>query len=177
MGGVTQDEHIAVAPAVGHLRAEGVRGDAHQPQLLGGCVTQPRRDQRLNVGDVLVVGGGFPVEQPEFPTVAGLADPHVGAGALGTAQLVAALPLVEFGVGVHVDHQPGLLERQPVHVGADPGAYRAVGAVAAQHVAGLHAVFAAAHTVKEAHPDPVGLGLGDAGDLDIAPNFRRAGMS
>ena len=30
-------------------------------------------------------------------------------------------------------------------------------------------MFAAAHTVKEAHPYPVGLGLGDAGDLDIAP--------
>ena len=35
VGGVTEDEHIAVAPAAGHLRAEGVRRHAHQRRPLG----------------------------------------------------------------------------------------------------------------------------------------------
>ena len=63
-------------------------------------------------------------------------------------------------------------ERQPVHVRADGRAGGAVGAVAAQHIAGLHGLLAAAHPIQEAHPHPAGLGLGDAGDFDIAPHDR-----
>ena len=47
--------------------------------------------------------------------------------------------------------------------------HQAVGAVAAQHVGGLDGLLAAAHPVEEAHPHPAGPVLGDAGDLDIAP--------
>ena len=169
MGGVTEDEHIAITPTTGHLGPERVSGDANQAQLFGGCVAQPRLDQRLDALDGLVIRGRLALEQPEFPPVAGLPHTHVRAGALEAAQLVAALPLVEFGVGVDIDDQPVLLERQPVHVRTDRRPHRAAGAVAAQYVAGLDGLLAAAHPVKEAHPHPAGPVLGDAGDLDITP--------
>ena len=86
-----------------------------------------------------------------------------------TAQLVAAFPLVELGVGVDVDDHPVLLKWQPVHVRTDRRPHHAVGAVAAQYVGGLNRLLAAAHAVEEAHPHPAGPVLGDAGDLDITP--------
>ena len=56
--------------------------------------------------------------------------------------------------------QPVLGERQPVHVRPDGRAGQAVGAVAAQHIAGLHTLLAAAHPIQEAHPHPTVLGSG-----------------
>jgi hypothetical protein len=40
--------------------------------------------------------------------------------------------------------------------------------VAAQHIAGLHALLAATQPIQEAHPHPVGLALGDRSDLHVA---------
>ena len=75
---------------------------------------------------------------------------------------------LEIDVGVDVDDEPVLGERQAVHVRPDGRAGKAVGTVAAQHIAGLHALLTAAHPVQEAHPHPTLLVLGDRGDLHVA---------
>ena len=59
VGGVAEEEHVAVAPAVGQLGPEGVLRDAHQLELVARDALDPRSDERLEGFDGLEVGGGL----------------------------------------------------------------------------------------------------------------------
>ena len=57
----------------------------------------------------------------------------------------------------------------------DCGAHHAVGAVAAEHVVGLHGVLVTVDAVGEGDPDASVAAVGDVGDLGVAAKRRPAG--
>ena len=175
MGCVAQEEHVAVSPAVRQLGPEGVLRHAPEHQPVARDALDPRPDEGQERFDRLEVGGGLTRKQPELPAVTRLADPHVRRCALGVADLVHALPLVELDRAVHVDHEPALLEVQVLHRGADRGSHHAVGSVAAQDVRRQHGLVLAAEPVGEVHPHPAPTVLGDVGDVDV-PAQRDRGL-
>ena len=59
VGGVAEEEDVAVAPVVGQLRAEVVLRDAHELQLVARDPLDPGSDQGLEGFDGLEVGGGL----------------------------------------------------------------------------------------------------------------------
>ena len=167
VGGVAEEKDVAVAPVVGQLRAEVVLRDAHKVQPVARDPLDPGSDQGLDGLDGLEVSGGLAVQEAELPAVAGLADAHVGRGALGVAQLVDTFPLVELDLAVDVDDQPALLEVEVFHGRADRRAHHTVGSVTAQDVGGQHGLGLGGEPVGEVHPDPALAVLGDIGDLDV----------
>lgn len=88
------------------------------------------------------------------------------------AHLVDSLPLVQVGIGRHVDHEPALLELEIVHRRADRGTDQAVGAVAAQDEARRHPVFLAAGPIGEGNPGALGPDLDDLGHLRVGTQHR-----
>lgn len=64
--GVAEEEHAAAAPAVGHLRPEGVLGDPQQREPFWPNTVQPWPDQWIKRGDGAVVVGGLAEQQPEL---------------------------------------------------------------------------------------------------------------
>ncbi len=173
VGGVAEQEHPPVAPAVGQAGPEGVFGQPHQPQPADRDVAGPRGDQRVQPGRVAEVVPALPGQQPELPAVPGRADPHVRAGPVRVAQLVYAVPLGQVGVGVHVDDQPALLQVQVLQAAADRGPDHAVGAVAAEHVLGQDRLAAAGDPVADLDPHPAGAVLDHVGDLAVAADGHR----
>ena len=167
--GVAEDEHVATAPAVRHLRAERVLGDAHELQLFWRNAFHPRPDQRVERRHGAVVVGRLVRQESELPPVAGIADPHVGGRSMRVADLVDALPLVQLRGRRHIDHQPTLLKLQVLHAGADRCADQAVGAVAAEQISRLHPVLLAADPIGERDLHSVGADLNGLGHLGIAP--------
>jgi len=172
VGGVAEKEHAAAAPTIGDLRPEGVLGDPQHREPFCGNALHPGPDQRIQRGEGAVVRGGLAGKQPELPAVAFRADPHVGGGPVRVAHLVDAVPLVQFRVSGHIDHQPPLLEPEVFHRRTDGGADQAVGAVAAEDETRLHPALLAGDAVGERHPAPPGPDRDDLGDLGIGPQHR-----
>ena len=71
VGSVTEEEDVAVSPAVGQLRPEVVLRDACQLQLVARDALDPRSDQWLEGFDGLEVSGGLALEETELPAVPG----------------------------------------------------------------------------------------------------------
>jgi hypothetical protein len=115
VGGVTEEEDVAVSPAVRQLRPEGVLRHAQELQLVARDGLDPGSDERLESFNGLEVGGCLALEEAELPAVAGVPDPHIRRSPVRVADLVHAFPLVELDHAGHVDHQPALLELEIFH--------------------------------------------------------------
>ena len=115
------------------LGAEGVGRAADDLQAVQVAAPGPGRSSGAEGGRGDQVGFVLAVAQPELPAVPVAGDLHEGGGAGGVADLLHAVPGVQAGLGLDVDHEPALGEAEVLH--GDPGqlADRAVGAVAAQH--------------------------------------------
>ena len=116
-----------------HLGAEGVGRGADDLQAVQVAAPGPGPQQLAEGGRGDQAGFVLAVAQPELPAVPVAGDLHEGGGAGGVADLLHAVPGVQAGPGLDVDHEPAFGEAQVVH--GDPGqlADGAVGAVAAQH--------------------------------------------
>ena len=126
-----------VAPPVGELGAEGVLRDPHELQLLDRDVRGPRRDERVQAGDVAEVVGGLAGPEPELPAVAGSPDRACTSPARSGSQTwCTPSHWPRSAVVATSTTSQRCSNLQVAHRGADRGADDAVGAVAAQHVVG-----------------------------------------
>ena len=133
--GVTGQHQAALSPAFGHHRVEGVDHGAFDVGLAWRDPFAHQFPQCFGLDHLLWLITGH---EHDFPsaTVAGHVAIRHGACRVAVLHRVVG-QAGNIGFESHIEHQPGLVQAQIAHAGAQHFAHQGAGAVAADHVAGL----------------------------------------
>ena len=166
VGGVAEEEYPPGLEARCQPGPEGVGGGTGDLQAVQVPAPGPGFQEPAQG-----VGGGhasfvLAVVQLELPPVAVAGDLHEGGRLRGVADLLHAVPGVQGRIGADVDDEPALGEPEVVHGDSGQLADRAVGAVAAQHVAAGECLLGRLTVEARAHLDR---GAGDRAGRIVQP--------